>query len=256
MTLHVVIITQDEPFYMPYFYKSFFSSVSESVSIEWVTILSTFNESFLDLIKRTYRLYGPKNFLYRGFEYSAKKALDTTGLRAYSVGSVVESHNVQVDQRESINNEEYISMLHNSEIDVVMSVSAPEIFDSTVLDAPNWGCINLHTSKLPKYRGMLPTFWALYHGDDEIGITVHTMAEEIDKGRIVKQTTIPIPPGATLDDLIITGKSEGGQLAAEALSAIESGCVELTEMEGNESYFSFPTVKQRQEFQRRGNKLL
>jgi methionyl-tRNA formyltransferase len=256
MSLRVAIITQDEPFYMPSFYESFFSFVPNGINIEWVTVLSTFDESFLDLVKRTYRLYGPWNFLYRGIEYTSKKIVDTVGFRSHSVKSIVRSQDIRTDQRETVNTGEYINMIRNNHIDVIFSVSAPEVFESAVLDAPNWGCINVHTSKLPKYRGMLPTFWALYHDDDELGITVHTMAEEIDKGKIVKQNTIPISSNATLDDVILMGKSEGGRLAAEALENIMNHNVELTEMEGDESYFSFPTVEERKEFQRRGNELL
>lgn len=257
MGLSVAVVTQDEPFYMPLFYRSFFDALDDDrIDVEWVTILSTFDESLLDLARRTYRLYGPLNFVRRGVEYAARTAADAVGYGSYSVASVVQSHGVAVDHRESVNTPAFLDRLTSHDVDVVLSVSAPEVFEPTVLDAPRWGCLNVHTSKLPKYRGMLPTFWALYHGDDELGVTVHTMAEEIDQGAIVRQTTVPIPADATLDDVIELGKRTGGRLAATALHDVADGTVTLDPMDGEESYFSFPTVAERREFQRRGHDLL
>jgi len=48
--------------------------------------------------------------------------------------------------------------------DVIFSVSAPQILKKNLIKLPNWGCINVHTAKLPEYRGMVPNFWAMYHG--------------------------------------------------------------------------------------------
>ena len=257
MGLSVAVVTQDEPFYMPLFYRSFFDALDDArIDVEWVTILSTFDESILDLAWRTYRLYGPLNFVRRGVEYVARTAADAVGYGSYSVASVVRSHGIAVDHRESVNTPAFVDRLSGHDVDVVLSVSAPEVFEPRVLDAPRWGCLNVHTSNLPKYRGMLPTFWALYHGDDELGVTVHTMAEKIDQGEVVRQTTVPIPADATLDDVISLGKREGGCLAAAALRDVADGTVTLDPMVGEESYFSFPTVAERREFQRRGHDLL
>lgn len=257
MGLRVAVVTQDEPFYMPLFYQSFFDALDgDRIDVEEVTILSTFDESFLDLARRTYRLYGPVNFVRRGIQYAFRTFADAVGYGSYSVASVVQKHGIPIDHRESVNTSAFVDHLSSRDIDVVLSVSAPEVFEPTVLDAPRWGCLNVHTSKLPKYRGMLPTFWALYHGDDELGVTVHTMAEEIDQGEIVRQTTVPIPTDATLDDVIELGKRTGGRLAAAALHDIADGTVTLDPMDGEESYFSFPTVAERREFQRRGHDLL
>jgi methionyl-tRNA formyltransferase len=103
---------------------------------------------------------------------------------------------------------------------------------------------------------MLPTFWALYHGDDEIGVTIHTMEEEIDQGQIAKQATFPVSSSDTLDDVIQQGKREGGELAAQALNALAEDNLQLRPMKGEESYFSFPTAEERRELQRRGRRLL
>ena len=255
-TIDVAVVTQDEPFYMPWFYRSFFKETEDEVNVRWITVLDTFDESFVDSARRAYRLYGPSNFVRLGVRYLRRTTADRLGMGSHSVRSIARAHDVPTEERSSVNTPEFVDRIERENVDVLLSVSAPEIFEVGVLNAPSWGCINVHTAKLPKYRGLLPTFWALYHGDDEIGVTVHTMAEEIDRGRIVRQTTFPVGASPTLHDVIEEGKRVGGSLAAETLAEIAAGRETLDPMTGEESYFSFPTVEERREFQRNGGALL
>jgi methionyl-tRNA formyltransferase len=256
MSLRVVVVTQDDPFYMPLFFEQFLTDLPETVSIRSVVCLDPFDESLPELARRMYRLYGPRNFLRRGLEFVARTAADRVGLGRYSVASVAGNNNITIRTADSVNTDAFVAMLEREDIDVVLSVSAPEIFDKHVLSAPNWGCLNVHTAELPKYRGMLPTFWALYHGEDRIGVTVHTMAEEIDRGQIARQTTFAVRPEDTLDDVIKRGKRVGGALAATVLGEVADEVVTLHPMDGKESYFSFPTREERRELQQRGRELL
>lgn len=254
MTTDVAVVTQDEPLYMPLFFRSFFADVDDAVNVRWVTILDTFDESFLDSVRRAYRLYGPVNFPRMGVRFLARTVADRLGLARWSVASEARANDIAVDRRQTVNDDEFVERLQD--VDVLLSVSAPEIFEPRVLDAPAWGCLNVHTAELPKYRGLLPTFWALYHGEEEVGVTVHTMVEEIDRGQIVRQTTFPVGSTPTLDEVIAQGKREGGSLAAAALADVAAGSESLRPMTGEGSYHSFPTVEQRREFQRQGGKLL
>jgi methionyl-tRNA formyltransferase len=249
-----MVVTQDDPFYMPLFFESLFSSLNDDIRVVEVSILPSFDESFIDSFLRMFRFYGPTNFVRKGIKYSYRKVVDFFD-GGYSVKSIARSHDVSVTYRNSVNTSSFLSSLQHNDVDVVLSASAPEIFDTQILEAPSWGCINVHTADLPKYRGMMPTFWALYHGEDTIGVTIHTMAEAIDRGEIVRQTNFPVET-KSLDDAIKQGKRTGGQLAAEALQEINRGQVELKPMEGEDSYFSFPSVNDRKKFQRKGGRLL
>jgi methionyl-tRNA formyltransferase len=226
------------------------------VSVERIFCLDPFDESLSELVGRMYRLYGPVNFVRRGVSFVTRKASDTLGVGTYSVATAAEGYGIPVEEVDTVNDSSFVEDVEEEEIDVILSVSAPEIFGPLLLNAPRWGCLNVHTAKLPKYRGMLPTFWALYHGDNEIGVTVHTMEEEIDQGQIAKQTTFPVAPSDTLDDIIQRGKKEGGRLVAQTLNTLAEGKLELRPMEGEGSYFSFPSAEERRELQRRGRRLL
>ncbi|WP_168215807.1 formyltransferase family protein [Halorussus ruber] len=254
MSTRVAVVTQDDPFYMPTFFESFLSDIPDGVEIVDVVVLRSFDESTFELARRMYGLYGPVNFVRRGFQY-AYRTLAKRFVGGFSVAAVAQKQDVPVSHRESVNTDEFVSWVGHEDIDVILSVAAPEIFEPEVLKSPDWGCLNVHTAELPKYRGMLPTFWALYHGEDEIGVTVHTMEEEIDRGEIVRQATFPVE-FQSLDRVITKGKEIGGALAATALGDVERDEVTRTPMEGQESYFSFPTAEDRREFQRRGGKLL
>lgn len=254
MPARVAIVTQDDPFYVPRFFESLFEALPEDVTVEFVVLLRPFDERTIDLARRMYRLYGPVDFVRLGLRYAYRRAVDAIGLADYSVRRVATRYDVPVEERETVNDADVCDRL--SEIDVLLSVAAPEILDEDVLSAPNWGCLNVHTARLPEYRGMLPTFWALYHGDEEIGITVHTMTEEIDSGEILRQETFDVDSEDSLHDVITRGKDLGGQLAAEALGDVAAGTATTAPMTGEGSYFSFPTAEQARELRRRGRPFL
>jgi methionyl-tRNA formyltransferase len=256
MSLRVVVVTQDDPFYVPEFFDAFFEALPSSIEVDRVVQLDAFGESTLQLARRMYRFYGPVNFFRRGVSYVIRKLLDSVGNCRYSVDTVASAYGIDTVTRESVNEPAFVESLQREDVDVVLSVSAPEIFDADVLAAPQWGCLNVHTARLPEYRGMMPTFWALYHGEDEIGVTVHTMAEEIDRGEAVRRDTFDVSPSDTLDDVILEGKRRGGRLAAAAIEDIHEDRVQREPIEGEGSYFSFPSRDDRREFQRRGGKLL
>lgn len=255
MSLKVAVITQNDPYYMPLFFEEFLPRLRE-VTVEQVTILSILDEDILSLGIRMLSFYGPANFTRRLFGYAYRNILDSIGTGNYSVESVAQSYDVPTNRRNGINTEEYISWVEKANIDIVLSVASSQIFEEELLRAPNYCCLNIHTAKLPQYRGVLPTFWALYHGEDEIGITIHTMVSEIDRGEIANQMTFPTENITTLDEAIKRGKREGGELAARTLNDIANESISMTDMKGDGSYFSFPTKADRKEFQKRGYRLL
>lgn len=256
MSLRVIIVTQDDPFYMPLFFESFLPSISRDIVIVSVVFLDPFHESFTSFLHRMYRLYGWANFVRRGFNFLIRKGADTLGIGNYSVERIANRHGISTKSLESVNSDTFRRMVSQYEADVVLSVAAPEIFEEETLNAPKWGCLNVHTSELPKYRGMLPTFWALFHGEEQIGVTVHTMSEEIDHGKIAAQSAFSVSKDESLDDVIKKGKRTGGKLAADTLNDLVLDELQLSPMEGEGSYFSFPTAQDRREFKRRGWTLL
>ena len=150
-----------------------------------------------------------------------------------------------------------IDWLAKLNIDLVVSFSAPCVFKSELLKLPKYGCINLHCSLLPKYAGLLPSFWTLYENASTFGATVHKMDDKIDNGAILGQIKIPRPSEASMFNVIRDTKRAGGQLMVSVINQILSGNVNAQANHvKTEDYYSWPTVNEMKVFRRNGGRLI
>ena len=104
-----------------------------------------------------------------------------------------------------------------------VSIGAP-VLRANLFQIPQIGTINLHKSLLPRYRGMPPAFWELYHSEPETGASVHWVEETLDTGRIICQQRLRIPEYATVAGLGAQLDALGTEVLLEALHAIDGGC--------------------------------
>ena len=92
-----------------------------------------------------------------------------------------------------------------------------------ILRLPPEGCVNVHAAPLPRYRGMLPTFWVLYEREPETAVTVHYMNEKLDDGPIILQESVPIREGETQRSLMRRCKIVGARLLSQTIDLVEMG---------------------------------
>jgi len=152
--------------------------------------------------------------------------------------------------------EQLLAYLQSLELDLIVSFSAPIVFKERLLSLPRHGCINLHCSLLPRYAGLLPSFWVLYHREHQTGATVHYMDTQIDNGGILGQEVVPIGPDATMLDVIRKTKRVGGELMVRVVQDHVAGTVAVRENREEEgSYFGWPTIEQMRQFRRQGGRL-
>jgi len=254
--MNVIFITQDDPFYIPLFFKTLFRKWDKrAFHLQTIVVLPPFHESLTRLIRRMFSFYGYTDFLKQGFRYARIKILDKLPWCNYSLKSLAKERKIPLKKIKNVNDANFIIGIKNMKPDVIISIACPQVFSQDLLKVCKW-CINVHSAKLPKYRGMMPNFWAMYHGDKTAGITIHTMDEKIDKGKIILQREIEILPDDTLDSLITRSKIVGAELILEVLKKIKEGTVELKDYGGRGSYFSFPSKKEVMEFKKRGGKLI
>lgn len=259
----ILIITQDDPFYVRLFFEEFFKSYKELDEIRSVVIARAMGKkSLFKLVQQMYNFYGPADFLKMGLRYAVYKLLAMapgflSASGRYSLTQLCTYHGIPVMHRGDVNSQRFLDKLKGMNLDLIVSIAAPVIFKSDLIGVPKYGCINIHNGKLPKYRGMLPNFWQMYHGEKAIGITIHEINPKIDEGRIILQKDVAINPGDTLDSLIKRTKRIGAHFMIEAINMIKSGAAEYKEnipVEG--SYFSFPTREDVKEFKRRGKRIM
>ena len=121
------------------------------------------------------------------------------------------------------NNLEFFQKLKDIKPDIICVVAYGKIIPKEILDIPRFGCINVHGSILPKYRGAAPIQWAVLNGDKETGITTMYMDEGMDTGDIILTQKVEIDDDETTGELWDRLSKIGAKLLVETLKQIESG---------------------------------
>jgi len=157
---------------------------------------------------------------------------------------------VPVIEVEDHNGEETRELLWRLEPDIGVLTNTRRI-QKSILDLPRHGFLNLHLSALPQYGGLDSIFWALYHGEKEIGITVHFASEEIDRGDIVLQKRIPVSSWDDEESLYQKALWLGTRLMVRALRQLEDGILQRIPQDPlKASYFTWPSPRERREARR------
>ncbi len=156
-------------------------------------------------------------------------------LMASPVKEFAISKNIPVYQPEKVRkNTEFIEEMANLKPDVICVVAYGKILPKEILEIPKLGCINVHGSLLPKYRGAAPIQWAVLNGDKKTGITTMYMDEGMDTGDIILKQEVDIDENETTGELWNKLSKIGGELLVKTLKVIENGTA--------------PRIKQGEEF--------
>ena len=132
--------------------------------------------------------------------------------------------NLRIMQPEKVKkNEEFINEIKNLNPDVICVVAYGKILPKEILEIPKFGCINVHGSLLPKYRGAAPIQWAVLNGDKETGITTMYMDEGMDTGDMILKEKVTIGEDETTGQLWERLSKIGGKLLVKTLKEIEKG---------------------------------
>jgi len=147
-------------------------------------------------------------------------------------------HNIAVYQPEKIKKSDDIQVLKDLEPDLVIVVAYGQLLSQEILDIPKLGCINVHASLLPKYRGAAPANFAIVNGEKESGVTTQYMVKKLDAGDMIDKITVDIPmdmnTGMLLDEL----SAKGGDLILKTISDIENGIINRTAQIDEESTYA------------------
>ena len=130
------------------------------------------------------------------------------------------SKGLPVSQPDKIKSPEFLQQLSEWKSDVIAVTAFGRFLPKAILDLPPMGCVNVHGSLLPAYRGAAPIQWALIRGDAETGITTMVMDEGMDTGAVLLQQTIPIEPEDTALELGSRMAQAGGALLVETLTRL------------------------------------
>ena len=149
-------------------------------------------------------------------------------LAASPVKEVALENNIPVFQPETFKDEATVEELKALQPDICAVVAYGRILPQSVLDVPTFGCINIHASVLPKYRGSAPYQWAVLDGLTESGVTAMYLCRQMDAGDIIEISKTPIGPDETAGELLDRLAVLGADLLSKTLTRFENGKVEAT----------------------------
>lgn len=138
------------------------------------------------------------------------------------------AHGIEVYQPLRIREEACIEHLRGYEADIIVVVAFGQILPKEILDMPRYGCINVHASLLPKYRGAAPIQWAVINGEKVTGVTIMRMDEGLDTGDMIMKEEVALTPEETGGSLFDRLASTGAELCLRTLKAVEEGTATYT----------------------------
>ncbi len=239
--MRIVILTQDDPFFLGKnidYLVNHLPPHSEIVATVLFEV-SPFGkrESFKDKMLKTLKIFGWPFFIYYGIQFLKARLSPST-----SVSQVLKKHTIPVIELEKpVNHQDSLNIIQSLKPDLLVSIGGNQIFKRPLLNSATHGCINLHTALLPKYRGLMPSFWVLRFNEKYTGVSVFFVDEGIDSGEIIVQKKVEIG-NRSQQQLIKDTKQIGMDCILEAIEKIHTGnYVLIPNPEEEKTYFRFPT---------------
>lgn len=152
------------------------------------------------------------------------------------VREAAERWGLPVWQPERVNNPDFVAFLRSLGCEAIVVAAYGQILKKELLSLPPLGCLNVHASLLPKYRGPDPIRWTLLNGDEVTGVTVMLMDEGVDTGPVLAQQSSPVMPDDTYLSLVERLGTMGGRLLCSVLPAWKDGQLVPRPQEGEPSY--------------------
>ena len=145
------------------------------------------------------------------------------------------SNNIPVFQPEKLRDGEAMETVKALAPQLIVVAAYGRILPDEMLAYPKLGCINVHSSLLPKFRGAAPINWAILTGEKETGVTIMHMAHDLDAGDIILQESTAIDPDETAEELYNRLAEMGGELVVQAVSALENGTAPRVPQDGEQA---------------------
>ena len=151
---------------------------------------------------------------------------------------------IPVLQPETLKTEETVELLRSVGADLFVVVAYGKLLPRSVLDLPRLGCINVHGSLLPKYRGAAPIQWAVLNGEKVTGVSVMYLAEGMDSGDVIDTASLEIGEYETFGSVYDRMKTLGGELLVKVLPRFQGGKPEAVPQKEAEATYAPPILKE------------
>jgi methionyl-tRNA formyltransferase len=250
--MNAVILTQNDPFFLAENLDYLFGKMPKDINISGCVVFqaSPFGkkQGFIDKIIKTWEIFGTGFLMNYGLRFIKNKFR-----KGKKVKYILKKHGIPlILLNEGINAQSSLEKIKTYNPDVLVSIAGNQIFKEKLINlAPN-GCLNLHTALLPKYRGLMPSFWVMKNDETQTGVSVFFVDENIDSGPILVQEELHIG-NLTHQQLIKKTKKMGMDAIIVALKRLKKGGYKLlVNSDQHSTYFSFPTAEDVKKFKDQG----
>lgn len=243
------VFIQNDPFHLPKVLDKYLREFADSTAGINIQSVAQGRRSIFRTALDLYRLYGFGYFQWKLRRYLWRK------VRGSTVRSVARKYGVEVTEATDVNGEAFREHLGGLGVEFVLSISGTQFYGRALRELIPKGIVNCHGALLPRYRGLMPSFWTLANGETEGGITVHFVDGKLDNGPILLQKRYRIHRRDTLEDIMARSKDLAAEAIIEAVRLVESGDYELMENKEEEStHFSMPSREDVKRFRANGHR--
>ena len=151
---------------------------------------------------------------------------------------LAQEHNIPVYQPTSVKDGTALEIIQELAPELIVVAAYGRILPNSILEYPAKGCINVHSSLLPKFRGAAPIHWAVVSGETETGVTIMHMAQELDAGDIIDQIRTPIDPDESVETVHDRLAELGGKILVEVVEKIANGTATRTPQDGTQATYA------------------
>src|ERR1700737_4977543 len=257
--MKVEFLTQDDPLYVLPFFEEFVRNYASEFEILQISSSRTMGSrprsQMIRELTQLYAVRGMSRLVARVVisKIAGKLPARPGASRYFTLSQLCRTYGIAHVRIGNPNASSFVELVRERRPDLLVSVACPYILKKQLLTIAPLGAINIHHAPLPRYKGMMPTFWQMYCGEKTVGVTIHRMVSKVDEGEALLQDEQVIQPGESLDHLIRRSKRQGAHCMANVLRQIREGSVSPIALDhSRSSYFTFPTEAQINEFHQRG----
>jgi methionyl-tRNA formyltransferase len=261
-TLVKYVFIQDDPFLLPKVLDKYLREFADStagINIQPSTQgKRTLVQTALDLLK----MYGPWYFQWKLRKYLVKKlqgkivnGMMGSTRTCHTVAAVAKKYNVPIDYTDDVNAPDFRQMLKGRGVEFIVSISGTMLYKKDLRMQTPFGIVNCHGALLPKYRGLMPSFWTLANDEKLGGSSVHFVDRKLDNGPLVVQKKYRIHRHDTLEDIMSRSKDLAAEAIIECVRLVEAGDPPLMDNpEDQQSHFHMPTKADVERFKKAGHR--
>jgi methionyl-tRNA formyltransferase len=248
--MRIVFLTTNDPIYLPLFFERVLNQCGRHTLAVYATPPLYKGQTTLQAARKVFRTFG-----IDGMAGLISRTL-LAKMRGQSIATVCKERSIAYMVIEDVNAPDFIEKLQREGVDLIVSVSCPQIFKKPLIDLPALGCLNIHGAILPHYRGVMPSFWMLANGEKRAGVSIFRVNEKIDAGELCGQRIFEVLPDESLHEFIRRSKVVAADLLLEVLQQFQEGTVSITPLNLTEgSYYSWPNADAVRRFRAAGRRL-